>query len=194
MNSESQPQIKIESLVDEHGDMLFRYALARVGKHDVAEDLVQETFIAAHISSKDFEGRSTVRSWLVGILRHKIVDHHRTIAKHQSMGEDESWMNDYFDKRGHWKNTPANWKSDPATLMENGEFWDVLKHCLDNLAEPAAQAFVLRVMEELSTEDICSNLDISDSNLWVRLHRARVQLRRCLEVNWFCENSGGVVR
>ena len=193
MESQNQPEIKIEELVDSHGDMLFRYAYARVGRHDIAEDLVQETFIAAHVAVKEFEGRSSVQSWLVGILRHKIVDHHR-LAVNKHLQSDDGLMDDFFDKSGHWKNPPADWKADPAAIMENSEFWTVLKTCLDNLNEPAAQAFVLRVMEELPSEEVCSNLNISDSNLWVRLHRARIQMRRCLEVNWFTESDGGAAK
>ena len=191
MDSQKEPGLNIEQLVDQHGDMLFRYAYTRVGHHDIAEDLVQETFIAAYTARDEFSGRSSVQSWLVGILRHKIVDHHRSSARQNSNQADDSWQSDFFDKSGHWINPPVDWKSDPSAVMETDEFWLVLKHCLDNLAEPAAQAFVLRVMEELSAKDVCSDLNISDSNLWVRLHRARIQLRQCLEVNWFVDAGEG---
>ncbi len=178
--------------VAEHADILFRYALLRVQRADVAEDLVQETFLAALRGRHQFNRKSSVRTWLVGILRHKILDHYRHIAREQpseSTALEEETNQEFFDAKGHWKVAPAEWKTDPQQLSENREFWAVFLRCLEELSEVVAHAFVLRELQENKTEEICKVLEISETNLWVRLHRARLQLRRCLELNWFVDEE-----
>ncbi len=182
-------KLSIEQLVDDYGDMLFSYAMARVRRHDIAEDLVQETFMAAHAGLESFKGQSSPKVWLAGILRHKIVDYLRKATRNRPQDDDGEWVKSFFDKAGHWIEKPADWSCDPAAILENQSFWQVLQNCLKNLTEPVAQAFVLRVMDELPPEQVCENLDISSANLWGRLHRARIHLRRCLEINWFETDS-----
>ena len=177
--------ISIEDLIDEYSDLLLGYAFSRLRKHDIAEDMVQETFIAANRAINDFEGRSSYKVWLIGILRHKIIDHLRSQSAHPVSQEPEDSFADYFDKAGHWINKPTNWKDDPALLAENRSFWEIVEHCLGHLSEPVARAFVLRVMEEFGPTEVCENLNITQTNLWNRIYRAKLQLRRCLEVNWF---------
>ena len=174
----------IDRLVQQHARMLYLYALTRVGKQDLAEDIVQDTLLAALQSWKNFEGASSERTWLIGILRHKILDFFRQNRSQESM-DDQSWQKEYFDKARHWKDKMVNWKANPEVLAENIEFWKVLQDCIKELSKVMAQAFVMREMEGISSEKICKLLEISQTNLWVRLHRARLQLRRCLELNWF---------
>ncbi len=174
----------VEQWIDEHAEVLYLYALMRLGNEDQAEDLVQETFLAALKSWSEFNRDSTVRTWLIGILRHKISDHFRREHRSQHL-DDNAWRADYFDKSRHWQDRMISWKGDPAALAENGEFWDVLRQCMQELPEHMAHAFVMRELEGLNGAQICKNLGISETNLWVRLHRARLQLRRCLELNWF---------
>ena len=173
-----------------HGDALFRYAFLRVRRRDVAEDLVQETFLAGLRGRNTFRGSSSLRTWLVGILRNKILDYARQVARgHHENPTDPAVgeLSRYFDKAHHFRTIPKNWKSDPAELLEQREFLDVLQRCLAGLTAPQAHAFILREMEDLDTERACKVLGISATNLWVRLHRARLQLRECLERNWFSE-------
>jgi RNA polymerase sigma-70 factor (ECF subfamily) len=179
----SAPQ-NIDRLVQQHAETLYFYALARVGKQELAEDIVQDTLLAALQSWKNFAGDSSERTWLIGIMRHKILDFFRQNRSQESM-DDESWQKEYFDKARHWKDKMVNWKANPEVLLENIEFRKILQDCLRELSNVMAQAFVMREMEGISSEEVCKHLEISPTNLWVRLHRARLQLRRCLELNWF---------
>jgi RNA polymerase sigma-70 factor (ECF subfamily) len=174
----------IDRLVQQHAETLYLYALMRVGKKDLAEDIVQDTLLAALQSWKNFAGDSSERTWLIGILRHKILDFFRQNRSQQSI-DDKSWQQEFFDKARHWKDKMVNWKANPEVLIENIEFRKVLQDCLKELSRIMAQAFIMREMEGISSEEICKHLEISQTNLWVRLHRARLQLRRCLELNWF---------
>jgi RNA polymerase sigma-70 factor (ECF subfamily) len=174
----------IDELVSRHAEALYCYAIMRVGEKDLAEDMVQETLLAALQSWENFAGDSSERTWLIGILRHKILDFFR---QHREMEQvdDEAWRSEYFDKKRHWKDKMVDWKANPEVLAENKEFWKVLHDCLKELSQIMAKAFVMREMEGMSSEQVCKHLEISQTNLWVRLHRARLQLRRCLQLNWF---------
>jgi RNA polymerase sigma-70 factor, ECF subfamily len=174
--------------VNRHGDGLYRYALLRLRSPDLAADVVQETFLEALRARSSFSGRSSERTWLVGILRHKIGDHLRRMRRRPAMenglltsGENEPM----FDRRGHWRVGPANWGSDPSREIENREFWDVFHRCLSKLPEGLADAFFLRELDCLGSEEVQQILGISPPNLWQRLHRARLLLRQCLESGWF---------
>jgi RNA polymerase sigma-70 factor (ECF subfamily) len=174
--------------VDEHGDYLFRFALSRLRRREVAEDLVQETFLAALEARERFAGASSERTWLVGILKRKLVDHLRRKNREQPAGDlaaVEQWADNLFDERGHWRQKPGSWPADPSAALENAEFWTIFSRCLGKLPERLANAFVLREVEELDSQEVCKALNVSANNLWVMLHRARLVLWRCLEVNWF---------
>jgi RNA polymerase sigma-70 factor (TIGR02943 family) len=177
-----------ETWVEQYGDYLYRYALSRIQDPSTAEDLVQETLLAALHARKNFKGRSSERTWLTSILKNKIVDHFRKIKREQVVDEIESYndsMNEFFDEKGGWKAGPAKWIINPNELLERKEFWKVLSRCLSELSTLMARAFMLREMDGLSTEEICKVLNISSTNCWGLLHRARMNLRRCLEIKWF---------
>ena len=177
-----------EKWVDLYGDYLYGYAFYRVYEATVAEDLVQETFLAALHSFKNFQYRSSIKTWLTGILKHKIVDHFRKKAKEQQIDDIEPNINkldDLFTKNGQWKIKPANWNADPQKLYDQKEFIKILHKCLSELPGRQASAFILREIVGENTKEICKILDISTTNSWVLLHRARMYLRRCLEINWF---------
>ena len=174
--------------VDAHGQVLYRYALARVRKPEVAEDLVQETLVAALGAQDGFRGQSTERTWLVGILRHKIMDHLR--ARSRGMGEGgqvshSDWLEEFFDDRGRWRRMPDPEAVKPEALAENEEFWQVFDGCLDDLSPRHREAFARRVIEQEETQSICQALGVTATNLWVILFRARTQMRRCLTLKWF---------
>jgi RNA polymerase sigma-70 factor, ECF subfamily len=174
--------------VDHHGDALYRYALLRLRSPDVAADVVQETFLEALRVRSSFAGRSSERTWLVGILRHKIGDHLRRVGRRPAVDHDGSangTSDPPFDRRGQWRVGPADWGSDPSREMENREFWDVFHRCLSKLPQGLADAFFLRELDGLGSEEIQQVLGITPANLWKRLHRARMCLRRCLESCWF---------
>ncbi len=176
------------SWLDAYGDFLYRYALARVRSPAVAEDLVQDTFLAAYGSRKSFEARASERTWLVAILKNKIVDHFRK-SRRESPQEDVGALGETtespFDASGRWRVGPAPWAKNPETVFEQKEFWGVLQGCIAELPDRLADTFVLRELEEFSGEEVCKVFGITPSNLWVSLHRARQRLRSCLERNWF---------
>lgn len=181
-----------EQWLDEHGSVLYGFALARVHDPFAAQDLVQESFLAALKARDQFGGQSSERTWLVGILKHKILDFFRRKYKDPTVTiEDESddTHGGSFDRQGHWNlrggYAPARWGNDGVGALESAEFKATLDRCLEGLPQKTAQVFTLREMDELETEEICKVLNITATNLWVLLHRARTQLRRCLEVNWF---------
>ena len=181
-----------ESWVDLYGDFLYRFTLSRIKDPSIAEDLVQETFLAALKSRKNFQGRSTARTWLIAILKHKIVDHIRKQVREQTSDKVESMYNttandpvdNSFNDDGEWQIRPSKRAIDPSKLYEQKEFMDVLYHCLGELPERQAEAFMMREIDGLSTEEIRKVLNISATNSWVMLYRARMWLRRCLENNW----------
>jgi RNA polymerase sigma-70 factor (TIGR02943 family) len=181
-----------EVWVDQHGDYLYRFALARMKDPSVAQDLVQETFLAALGARKNFERRSAVRTWLTAILKHKIVDYFRKYSKEQTTENIDTVgdaIDSLFDDNGQWLIKPGKWNINPMKIYEQREFLDVLYKCLAKLPARLAKVFMFREMEELSTEEICKTLGITATNSWVMLYRARMNLRRCLEIEWF--NSNG---
>ena len=181
------------SWVDLYGDFLYRFALFRVKDTSVAEDLVQETFLAALKSRANFQGRSTAKTWLIAILKHKIVDHIRKRFREQTSDRVESLSDaaaknsaeNHFKDNGGWRHRPSKWTVDPMKVYEQKEFIDVLYDCLAELPERQADAFKMREINGLSTEEICKALNISATNSWVMLYRARIWLRQCIEKKWF---------
>ncbi len=197
----SEVQVKAQTTpdpgiwVDQHGDYLFKYALFRLRDATAAEDVVQETFLAALKGYEKFEGRGSERTWLVGILKHKITDHFRRMSREAPIGEqsdDGPEHREFFraegeEWTGHWAldHAPTDWHASPAELVEQSDFFRVFNDCLSPLPQRTASAFTLREIDGLSSEEICDTLSISVNNLWVMLHRARLHLRNCLERNWF---------
>jgi len=174
--------------VDQHGDVMYRFALARVRDPALAEDLVQETFVSALRSQSSFEGRSNEQTWLISILRNKIIDYFRSSALSPQSAElesDDEIAGKFFDKSGHWRQRLSRWPSDGAGALEKREFWRVLDECVSQLPATLRASFALRELEKLDTQGICKLLGITASNLWMQLHRARLLLRACLERNWF---------
>jgi RNA polymerase sigma-70 factor, ECF subfamily len=175
------------SWLDRHGDYLYRYALFRLRDPIVAEDVLQETLLAAIKGYPHFSGESSERTWLVGILRHKILDRCRELTRFRPPAETEDFNTTDFQENGNWHHdfAPVSWSAEPYALIEQKEFWTVLSHGLDSLPARMATAFVLREVDGLRTDEICEALNVSRENLWVLLHRARLSLRRFLQTNWF---------
>lgn len=179
-----------EQWVDLYGNYMYRYALSRVADTETAQDLVQEALVAAIKAFERFQGRSSIKTWLIAILKRKIVDHYRRRRHGQTTDEIEviaDNLDRVFDGTGHWQVTPNEWDVNPGTAYEQREFMDVLYVCLGQLPPRLAEIFMLREFEEMSTNDICLQLSITESNSWVMLYRARMQLRSCLESKWLSE-------
>jgi RNA polymerase sigma-70 factor (ECF subfamily) len=177
-----------ETWVDRYGDGLYRYALLRLRAPDLAADVVQETFLEALRVRHTFARRSSERTWLIGILRHKIVDQLRRSTREAANGvgapRGEPGESP-FDRRGHWRTAPGSWRGDPGREIEAREFWDVFGRCLSSLPQGLADAFFLRELDGLDADEVQQTLGITPANLWKRLHRARMLLRTCLESGWF---------
>ena len=172
-----------------HRPYLLRVALLQLRDPHLAEDVVQEALLAALQGERGFSGKSSLKTWLTGILKHKIVDaiRHKTRQPPTVGLEEESSIDDFdvlFDDTGHWDNPPADWGNPEANLSRE-EFFDVMQICLDQLPANTARVFMMREVMELESEEICRELRITANNLWVMLYRARVALRMCLEQRWF---------
>lgn len=175
--------------LDQYGDVLYGYALLRVRRQDLAEDLVQETLLAAIEARDRFEARSSERTWLVSILRRKIVDYFRRAQRIQLEVVNRGEEAHFFDAKGRRKFRVRKWRGDPQQTLERKEFWHTLEQCLSQLPRAVANTFVLKELDRLASEEICNELDITPSNLSVRLHRARLLLQQCLERHWFSSNE-----
>ncbi len=190
MASSGSSSEQVKQWVVEHGDALHRYALSMVRDVATAEDLVQDTFLAALKAETKFRGRSNPRTWLTGILRHKIVDHFRVKTKEASYtGEAIELDSELFDSQGRWIDPPSNWPTDPHQRLAGMQFREALNQCLNRLDDAKRAVIMLRAFEGLSSEEVCKELAITPTNLWVLAHRARETLRRCLDKHWFGEKE-----
>ncbi len=187
-------QPKPEMWVDEYGDILFSYAIIRVNNQVLTEDLVQETFLSALKGINNFQGKSSLKTWLISILKRKIIDHYRKKSTSneqfsEELTNDSSFENTPFIEKGKnkgaWKEgrIPKDW-SHVENKIESEEFQKALMECLSALPDKLSDCFTMKIMEEQENEEICKHLKITTSNLWVMLHRARLQLRECMEKNW----------
>jgi RNA polymerase sigma-70 factor, ECF subfamily len=180
-----------DGALEEYRPYLLRYALLQLRDNTLAEDAVQETLLAALESRSKFSGRSSTKTWLTGILKHKIIDLFRKQTKEAKQvsleAELESGAGEFdslFQPDGHWITWPQAW-ADPLKNLENRKFWEVFENCAKLMPVNTAKAFMMREFLGSSTEEICKDMQISATNCWVMLYRARMSLKLCLEHNWF---------
>ena len=174
---------------------LLRFALLQLRDRSAAEDAVQETLLAALQGASQFAGQSSVRTWLIGILKHKIIDSMRKAARERPIeapgdSGDALDLDAYFSEDGHFAEAPEHW-ANPERCLEQRRFFEALERCLQELPRKTASAFAMRELMGLETDEICKELGISTSNCWVMLYRARLGLRACLEQTWFLPGSPG---
>ncbi|GAB4324098.1 MAG: sigma-70 family RNA polymerase sigma factor [Candidatus Zixiibacteriota bacterium] len=179
--------------VHKHGDALFGFALRHTGDRSSAEDLVQETFLAALKARSSFAGSSSERTWLIGILKHKMMDHFRRCGREVPLDRPESISesdeSDYIaggPDAGAWQpnRRPKPWTVDADDPVEQKQFWEHLRRCLNDLDQRLAQVYTMRDIHQIGYDEVCNVLSVTPTNLRVMLHRARKLLRRCLEINW----------
>ena len=175
--------------LERHRPVLLRFAMLQLRNRAQAEDAVQETLIAAIQGAKNFAGKSSVRTWLVGILKHKIVDHIRRSRREEplDLSSAETSLEDFdvlYKEDGHYASAPADW-GDPEAALSQRKFFETLERCLEGLPKNAARVFMMREVMGIETDEICKDLAITASNCWVLLYRARMSLRTCLEERWF---------
>jgi len=187
MSTNTKHTLAPDKWVQLYSDYLFNYTITRVSGSEIAKDLVQETFFSGLKAMKNFKGLASERTWLVSILKRKIIDHYRKI--NSKKGKAEVRMNFYKDgeNEGEWieERAPNTWAEDTDSGIENEELKAALEYCIDKLPEKYGMVFNMKTIQGFETEEICKELDITSSNLWVIIHRARTQLRRCMEDNWF---------
>ena len=173
-----------ETWVDQYGDLLYRHALRRVKDFTAAEDIVQETFLAALEAVKNFNGHSTMRTWLIAILKHKSVDHIRKRIKEQRSDKIEYLANivaKNFDRQPEWPFHYCIWQNTPLNIYAHKEFLDTFHKCLSKIPSRMAGVFMMREIDGLSTKEICEAFNITPTNCGVLLHRSKQKLRACIE-------------
>lgn len=177
-----------------YADELYRFAYIKVSDSGLAQDLVQETFLSALQAKEQFRGESSEKTWLMAILKNKIIDHFRKSRKASitiSIDEEKTGDSDphhfFFNEKGHWRKemAPKAWTSEISSKQEQTDFYSILRACMGKLNEMGKKIFNLKYLEEKESAEICKDLSISTSNYWVIIHRAKLQLRSCLEKNWF---------
>jgi RNA polymerase sigma-70 factor (TIGR02943 family) len=180
------PRTCPEQWLQRHGDALFRYAMLLAADEHIAEDLVQETLLAALKAHNRFEEAASERTWLVAILRHKTIDHFRRGRREEGClpVQVDPVVEGNFNLLGKWRKPPSRWVPSPQSLLESQEFWAIFRACMRTLPFNLREAFALHAVEGLEAKQTCRVLKISDKNLWTMMFRARERLRRCLEAKW----------
>lgn len=184
-------QLEPRNWVATHADYLYAYAIVRINDEEQAKDLVQETFLAALQKVERFEGKSSERTWLTAILKYKIIDVYRKKSSGLVVNADvqraEQEQSDFFDREdGHWTNehAPITFGIDDHDPVENKEFNSILQKCMQKLPALWLSIFTMKHMDDQSTDMICSELKLTQSNFWVIIHRTKLNLRACLQKNW----------
>ena len=195
---ELPPKRNIAAELEQHRSYLMRVARLQLRDSDLAQDVVQETMLAA-ISGSGFSEQASLRTWLTGILKHKIVDlirkrHRRSeVSDHYLDDARDPLQEDFdspFDEDGSWEAKPASW-GDPEQALSQREFLDVLALCMENLPANTARVFVMREYMDLEVPEMSRELGISPAHIYVLLFRARAGLRRCVEKKWFGGDAPG---
>jgi len=179
----------IQDELAEHRGYLLRFARLQLRNDAWAEDAVSETLLAALAKPQSFGNRSQLKTWLVGILKHKVIDQLRLRQREVALAADEGSEDDalealLFRADGHYASPPAEW-GHPEQDLSSRQFMAVLEACTDKLPAAMGRVFLMREWLEMSSEEICKELQLTPTNLYVQLHRARMRLRECLQLNWF---------
>lgn len=185
----STPMSDLTALLETLRPQLMRYARLQLRNEAWAEDAVSETLLAALEKPEAFQGRAQPKTWLIGILKHKLVDQVRRHARECSLTPEDdadgaAFEDHLFSETGHFRDAPADW-GDPQAACKQSQFIKVLDACVEKLPNQLGRVFLMREWLELETDEICKELAITPTNLWVMLHRARLRLRECLQLNWF---------
>lgn len=182
----SDHQINPNKWIDLYSDYLFNYTITRVNDREMSKDLVQDTFVAGLKSMKNFKGQASERTWLISILKRKIIDYYRKINSKKGKAEVRMTYNS-DENEGDWleERVADPYDKTAEDSMENSELGDIIYSCLDKLPAKQAMVFKMKTILNYETETICNELNITPSNLWVIIHRARTAMAECLNKNWF---------
>ena len=180
-------KLQPDTWVDNYGDYLFNFAVGRVSDSEIAKDLVSETFLAGLKSAKNYKGEAAERTWLIAILKRKVIDYYRKINSKKGKAEVRMNYSSSSDSDGDWMEEQV---ADPYSMLENSDMENeelglAIQECISKLPKKQSMVFTMKTIQGISTEDICNELGINPSNLWVMIHRARTALMGCLNQNWF---------
>jgi len=192
----SHPSLEFARRVEALQPQLLKFARLQLRNQAWAEDAVSDTVVAALERPQAFSGQSQLKTWLVGILKHKVIDQLRRSRREATIlnaDDDEDIDALLFSSDGHWREPPSDWGAPEDSLRER-QFVEVLEECLESLPEAQARCFMMREWLELPAEEVCAELAITSANLWVLLHRARLRLRECLQSKWFDTREADVAR
>ena len=180
-------EINPNKWIDLYSDYLFNYTISRISDREIAQDLVQDTFLAGLKSMKNFKGEASERTWLVSILKRKIIDHYRKINSKKGKAEVRMTYNSDSETEGDWleERVADPFDKTAEDTIENTELGLAIHDCLGKLPSKQAKVFKMKTLLGFETEAICNELDITASNLWVIIHRARTAMADCMEKNWF---------
>ena len=178
-------ELQPDNWVSNYADALYAYCVSRINDVQSAEDIVQNTFLSAWKARASYNGTASEKNWLYAILKNKIIDHFRkqsTSVVTIPSGEEDI----YFDNAAHWTGdaAPKEWGTITEQPLETKEFYTFLDKCKQKLKVIQQSVFVMKYMEDMDSDEICKVLDITPSNYWVLIHRAKLHLRKCLEKNW----------
>lgn len=179
-----------EGWVNDFTDQLYSWAYHKTSSKEMAEDLVQDTFLAAYNNLENFKNDSSPKTWLLSILNHKIIDFYRKKSKSLSIvdnnqeEEANKRVNDLFDENDNWKNPKEYSFEVEQHLLDNADFNLTLEKCMENLPEKWRMAIHSKYLTDISTEEVCSQLEISTANYWQIIHRAKLHLKNCIDKNW----------
>lgn len=189
-----------EKWVNEYSDILLKFAYTRVNNAELAKDLVQDTYYAALKNLEAFRGEASEKNWLFLILKNKITDHYRKKSSgsfnseknsetnnDNTSSDDLNFFENTFDKNGHWylETKPEEWQINYDTGIDSEEFNKTFSKCKEKLPDLHNLVFCMKYIDEENSDEICMKLGITTSNYWIMIHRAKLQLRKCLEKNWF---------
>jgi len=182
---EKKSGVDFDLLVDEYSDMLYGFALSRIGNEALAKDLVQETFIKAFKNEEKLAELKSVKSWLFTVLKNLIIDHYRSVSGRMERHTEELDYKTFFDEKGMWHGDkmPSDWRA-TYDINKEEEFLklqEILQHCIGSLKDRPAAIIRMKYLEDEESEEICKTMGISSSNYWVIVHRAKLKLRSCIE-------------
>ncbi|WP_010521617.1 sigma-70 family RNA polymerase sigma factor [Aquimarina agarivorans] len=183
----AEHQLNPNTWIKKYSDYLFNYTIVRVDDREIAKDIVQETFFAGLRSMKNFKGEASERTWLISILKRKIIDHYRKINSNKGKAEVRMAYNSDSETEGDWleERVADPYASNAENKIENSELGKAINNCLDSLPDKQATIFRMKTIDNFDTETICNEFNITASNLWVIIHRARTAMASCMEKNWF---------
>ena len=186
--------VGLDSTLAELRPVLFKIAQLQLRNEAWAEDVVSETLLAALEGAARFAGQSQVKTWVVGILKHKIIDQFRKNSREVSVeaeqeANDAEGFDELFVEDGHFRDRPLPTWGDPEASLDRNQFLEIVQACVDRLPAGLGRIFMMREWMEYETEEICKELGITSTNCFVMLYRARMRLRECLEQRWFAEQT-----